>query len=86
MTEPLMNDMLEIADTFQTAAQQLRRLGRASIKNGADSVRALEIYRFGEKVRLAHSFPRDVCFETANKLEEFAGRLERLVNPPPFES
>ena len=87
MTAQIMiDDVLEIAETFQIAAQQLRRLGRGALKNGPHSLASREIYRFGNKVRLAHSFPHDVCFETANKLEEFAGKLERLVRPEPFQS
>jgi hypothetical protein len=87
MTAQIMiDDVLEIAETFQIAAQQLRRLGRGALKNGPHSLASSEIYHFGTKVRLSPSFPHDVCFETANKLEEFAGKLERLVRPEPFQS
>ena len=82
----LIDDMLEIAETFQMAAQQLRRLGRGSIKNGYHSLLAMEVYRFGERVRTAPAFPRDVCFETANQLEDFAARLEGLARPEPLQS
>ncbi len=82
----LIDDILEIAETFHAAAQQLRRLGRGSIKNGHHSLLSLEAYRFGERVRTARAFPRDVCFETANQLEEYAARLETLVRPEPLQS
>jgi len=82
----MIDEVLEIAETFQIAARQLRRLGRGPLENGCDSISSREIYRFNDHVRLAPSFPHDVCFETANKLEELAGKLERMVKPEPFQS
>jgi hypothetical protein len=35
---PIHEDMLEMAQLFNDAAYQLRRLGSGSIKNGSDSV------------------------------------------------
>jgi len=82
----LVDDVLEIAETFHQAAQQFRRLGRGSIRNGHHSLGSIHAYRFGERVRTAPSFPRDVCFETANQLEEYACTLERLVSSEPLQS
>jgi hypothetical protein len=86
MTDGMIEEVLEIAETFQVAAQQLRRLGRGSFKRGAESFGSRNIYRFNGKTRLARSFPHDVCFETANKLEEFAATLELLMKPAPLQS
>ena len=86
MTQGMIDEVLEVAETFMAAAQQLRRLGRGSFKRGDESFGSQHIYRFQGKVRLAPSFPRDVCFETANQLEEFAATLERLMRPEPLES
>jgi len=86
MTELMIDEVLEIAETFEIAARQLRRLGRGPLENGSDNISSREIYRFGDKIRLASSFPHDVCFETANKLEELAGKLERLVRREPLQS
>jgi hypothetical protein len=85
MTELMIDEVLEIAETFQTAARQLRRLGRGPLKKGLDSHSFREIYRFGDRVRIAHLFPHDVCFETANKLEELAAKLEVLVRREPLQ-
>jgi|HubBroStandDraft_5_1064220.scaffolds.fasta_scaffold493473_1 hypothetical protein len=82
----LIDDVLEIAETFHLAAQQLRRIGRGPIKNLHHSLGSIHVYRFGERVRTTRSFPRDVCFETANRLEEYAYTLERLVRPEPLQS
>ena len=57
----MIDEVLEIAETFQIAAQQLRQLGRGPLKNGPHGPASREIYRFGNQVRLAHSFPHDVC-------------------------
>ena len=86
MTQLMIDEALEIAESFQMAARQLRRLGRGPLQNGADSISSREIYRFGDKIRLAPSFPHDVCFETANKLEDFARKLEVLVRREPLQS
>jgi hypothetical protein len=86
MTELMIDEVLEIAETFQIAARQLRRLGSGPLKNGLDRLSSREIYQFNGRVRLAHSFPHDVCFETANKLEELAAKLELLVRPEPLQS
>jgi hypothetical protein len=71
-----------MAQLFNDAAYQLRRLGSGSIKNGSDSILSRHIYKFGDKIRIVDSFQRDICFETANRLEEFAATLELLVRPP----
>jgi len=86
MSQGMIDEVLDIAETFQVTAKHLRRLGRGSFKRGAESFGSREIYRFEGKVRLTRSFPRDVCFETANKLEEFAAILERLMRPEPLQS
>ena len=78
---PIQEDMLQMAELFTDAAHQLRRLGSGSIKNGSDSILSRHIYKFGDKIRIVDSFPRDICFETANRLEEFAATLELLVLP-----
>ncbi len=86
MTEGLIEEALEVAELFRTAAQQLRRLGRGPFKSGYDSLSSRHIYRFAGKIKFSPSFPHDVCFETANRLEEFAATLQILVRPEPFQS
>jgi hypothetical protein len=79
---PIQEDMLEVAQLFDEAAHQLRRLGRGAITNGSDSILSRHIYKFGDKIRIVDSFQRDICFETANRLEEYARTLELLIRPP----
>jgi hypothetical protein len=79
MTQPLLEDVLEIIETFQVAARQLRRLGRGPLTNGTDFISSTEFYLFNGKLRFARCYPHDVCFETANKLEQFASTLEWSV-------
>ena len=86
MSEGMIEEVMDIARLFAEAALELRRLGRGSFKRGAESFGSRHIYRFDGKIRLAPSFPHDVCFETANRLEEFAATLELLVRPEPFQS
>src|SRR5580698_3145060 len=66
---PIHEDMLEVAQLFDDAARQLRRLGSGAIKNGPDLISSRHIYKFANKVRIVDSFQRDVCFEIANRLE-----------------
>jgi len=84
--EIMVEDVLEIVEVFQVAAFELRRLGRGPLRKDFHSVNFKNVYRFDDQVRLVHSFPHDVCFETANKLEEFAGTLERWVKAEICES
>ncbi len=86
MTQPMIDDVLEIIETLEIAAQQLRRLGRGSLKNGSESILLKEVYRFGTKIRTAPCFPRDVCFETANQVEEFAMFLKTQIAPRTLRS
>jgi hypothetical protein len=79
---PIHQDMLEVAQLFDDTAYQLRRLGRGSIRNGTDSLLSLQVYKFGDKIRTARSFQRDVCFEMANRLEEYARTLELHIRRP----
>ena len=74
-------DMLEVAQLFDDAARQLRRLGSGAIKNGPDLISSRHIYKFANKVRIVDSFQRDVCFEIANRLEEYADTLKLLAGP-----
>jgi hypothetical protein len=85
-TENMTDEVMEIVKVFEIAARELRRLGRGPLKTGHSSLSSREIYRFGNQIRIAYSFPHDVCFETANKLEELARKLEVLVRPEPFQS
>ena len=72
-------DMLEVAQLFDDAARQLRRLGTGGIRNGSDYIFSRHIYQFGGKIRIVDSFQRDICFETANRLEEYADTLKLLA-------
>ena len=83
--EIMIEDVLEIVEVFQVAAFELRRLGRGPLRKDYHSVNFRELYRFGDQVRLAHSFPRDVVFSIANQLEEFAGTLERWVKAETYQ-
>ena len=80
---PLHEEMIEMAHSLNEAASHLRRLGRGALKNenGSDSILSRHIYKFGDRTRIVDSFQRDICFETANRLEEYAHVLELLVRP-----
>jgi len=78
---PLHDEMLEMAQSLNDAATHLRRLGRGALTNGSDSILSRHIYKFGDGTRIVDSFQRDICFETANRLEEYAHVLELLVRP-----
>jgi hypothetical protein len=82
----MIDDVSEMIETLEAAAQYLRRLGRGSLKNGSESILAMEGYLFDGRGKTAHSFPHDVCFETANRVEEYAARLKRLITPDPLQS
>jgi hypothetical protein len=86
MTQPLIEDVLEIIETFQVAARQLRRLGRGPLRNGNDFISSTEFYLYNGKIRFARTYPHDVCFETANKLEQFAASLQWSVRGEPLQS
>jgi hypothetical protein len=75
-------DMLDVAQLFNDAAYQLRRLGRGVIQNGSHDIYSWHIYKCGDKTRIVESFPHDVCFETANRLEEYARVLELHIRGP----
>ena len=79
---PIDEDMSDVAQLFNEAAYQLRRLGRGVIQNGSHYIHSRHIYKFGDKTRIVESFPHDVCFETANRLEEYARVLELHIRGP----
>jgi len=82
----MTDEVMKIAKLFQITAHQLRRLGRGRIEKDHRSLKVIEAYLFNNKIRTAAAFPHDQCFETANRLEEFARKLEVLVKPERLQS
>ncbi len=77
----MTDEVMKIAKLFRITADQLRRLGRGPIQKDHSSLKVIEAYLFNNKVRTAAAFPHDQCFETANRPEEFAAKLEVLGEP-----
>jgi hypothetical protein len=77
----MTEEVMKIAKLFQITAYQLRRLGRGPIEKDHSSLGVMEAYEFNNKIRTTAAFPRDICFETANLLEEFARKLEVVGKP-----
>jgi len=74
----MRDEIMKIAELFHVTAGQLRRLGRGPITKDEGSLTVIEAYVFKDEMRTANAFPHDQCFETANRLEEFAQKLEAL--------
>jgi hypothetical protein len=80
MTQPMIDDVLEIIENLEIAAPQLWRLARGSLKNGSDSILLKEVYQFGTKIRTAPCFPRDdLAEEFEKKLLPATGRVGREI-------
>ena len=69
----------QIAWLFRAAAGQLRRLSKGAIRTERDTIVAIEAYLYQDQMRSEPAFPRDQCLEAANLLEEFADKLEALI-------
>jgi hypothetical protein len=76
----MVADLSEIASLFRAAAGQLRSLSNGPIRTERDTTVAIEAYLYKNQMRLAPAFPPDRCQETANLLEEFAAKLDALID------
>ena len=86
IAQTLIDDILEMAETFHLAAPAARRLGRGSIRMVTTTFCRLKpIDSASESEQPARS-RNDDRFETANQPEEYAARLETLVRREPFQS
>jgi len=74
----MTDDLLYVACLFHAAAGQPRRLSKGAIRTKRDAIVAMETYVYQDQMNSAPAFPPDRCQETANLLEEFAGKLEAL--------
>ena len=73
------DDLRKIAGLFRATAAQLRRLSKGAIRTKRDTIVAIEAYLYQDQMRSEPAFPPDQCLEAANLLEEFADKLEVLI-------
>jgi len=54
-------------------------LSKGAIRTKRDTIVAIEAYLYKDQIRTEPAFPPDECQKTANRLEEFADKLEALI-------
>ena len=86
MKDSTRYELESVVQLFDDTAFQVRKLARESISYGNDYIYPLKLYRVQGKSKLLSAFPRDVCFEIANQLEEFARLLEWFARRPNRDS